>query len=166
MNDEKQYEEAVLAGGCYWGMEEITRDIDGVLDTEVGFTGGDFENPTYADVKKGDTGHAEAIWVMFDPEILSFRELLEWFFKMHDPTTRNRQGNDLGSQYRSAVFYQSDEQREVAEKMVQEVKDSGRWENEVVTQIVKGGEFTAAMESHQDYLQKNPDGYTCHYIRD
>jgi methionine-S-sulfoxide reductase len=166
MSEEERVEEAVLAGGCYWGIEEITRDIDGVLDTEVGFTGGEFENPTYADVKKGDTGHAEAIWVQFDPDVLTFRELLDWFFKMHDPTTRNRQGNDIGSQYRSAIFYQSEEQREVAEKKIKEVIESGRWENPVVTQVVQGGEFIPAMESHQDYLQKNPNGYTCHYIRD
>lgn len=166
VTEEKQYEEALLAGGCYWGMEEITRGIDGVVDTEVGFTGGDFENPEYADVKNGTTGHAESIWVQFDPEILSYRELLEWFFKMHDPTTTNSQGNDKGSQYRSAVFYLSEEQRETAEAVKKEVDESGKWDKPVVTQIVPGSEFIAAMDSHQDYLQKNPNGYTCHWIRE
>jgi peptide methionine sulfoxide reductase msrA/msrB len=160
-------ETAVLAGGCFWGMEELLRKIPGVLETEVGYTGGMLPHPTYDDVHNGDTGHAEAVRITFDPKKLSYADLLEkWFFKMHDPTTANRQGNDVGTQYRSAIFYTSPEQKEVAQAVKARVDKSGKWKRPVVTEIAQAGRFTRAEESHQDYLQKHPDGYTCHYMRD
>lgn len=160
-------EEAILAGGCFWGMEEIIRAVPGVIETEVGYSGGTLKEATYNDVKKGNTGHAEALRVVFDPAKLSYEALLrDWFFRMHDPTTLNRQGNDRGSQYRSAIFYSSDEHRQVAERVKKEVEASGRWEKPIVTEITKAGEFWRAEEYHQDYLQKNPGGYTCHWMRD
>ncbi|QSQ25996.1 bifunctional methionine sulfoxide reductase B/A protein [Pyxidicoccus parkwayensis] len=160
-------ETALLAGGCFWGMEEILRKIPGVLKTDVGYTGGVFKHPTYEDVSSGETGHAESVRVVFDPKVLSYETLLEkWFFRMHDPTTPNRQGNDVGTQYRSAIFYLSDEQRRVAEEVKARVNASGKWKRPVVTQITPAGEFTPAEEYHQDYLEKNPGGYTCHYLRD
>lgn len=160
-------ESVFLAGGCFWGMEEIIRAIPGVRDTLVGYTGGDLPNPTYEDVKKGATGHAESIKVLFDPSVLSFETLLrDWFFKMHDPTTLNRQGNDIGSQYRSAIFYGSEQQRQTAEAVIEEVDASGNWQNPVVTEVAAAGDFWAAETYHQDYLQKYPDGYTCHWLRD
>jgi peptide methionine sulfoxide reductase msrA/msrB len=160
-------EVALLAGGCFWGMEEILRSVPGVIDTEVGYAGGSTRSPTYRQVSGGRTGHAETVRVLFDPSRLSFAELLEkWFFRMHDPTTPNRQGNDVGTQYRSAIFATSDEQVKVAEEVVAKVAASGRWEAPIVTQIVPAGPFTRAEEPHQDYLQKNPGGYTCHYLRD
>lgn len=158
---------AILAGGCYWGMEEILRDVEGVVDTEVGFAGGIAATPSYGDVKKGDTGHAESVKIVFDPARVSFAELLEkWFFRMHDPTTPNRQGNDVGTQYRSAIFYTSKAQRRVAERVKAKVNESGQWKKPIVTEIVPATAFTAAHQAHQDYLQKNPKGYTCHYMRD
>lgn len=158
---------AVLAGGCFWGMEDILRQIPGVLDTEVGYTGGRVANPTYEDVRTGESGHAEAIRIVFDPSKLSYAELLEkWFFRMHDPTTKNRQGNDVGTQYRSAIFVMSDEQREVATAVKRRVDASGKWKAPIVTEIVSAGPFTPAEGYHQDYLVKNPGGYTCHYLRD
>lgn len=160
-------EVAILAGGCFWGMEEIIRKIPGVLDTEVGYTGGDTPNPTYRQICTGSTGHAEAIRVTFDPTRLSFAELLErWFFRMHDPTTPNRQGNDVGTQYRSAIFHASEEQRRVAEEVRAKVGASGRWKSPIVTEIVPAGPFYPAEDYHQDYLEKNPGGYTCHYVRE
>jgi peptide methionine sulfoxide reductase msrA/msrB len=160
-------EVALLAGGCFWGMEEILRTIPGVIDTEVGYAGGRTGAPTYDEVKKGRTGHAETVRVHFDPSRLSFATLLEdWFFRMHDPTTPNRQGNDVGTQYRSAIFYTSEEQRKVAEEVRARVAASGRWRAPVVTEIVPAGPFTRAEDYHQDYLQKNPGGYTCHFLRD
>ena len=159
-------EVAVLAGGCFWGMEEILRKIPGVIGTEVGYTGGKTASPRYEDVHTGATGHAEAVRITFDPSQLSYAALLEqWFFRMHDPTTRNRQGNDVGSQYRSAIFVTSKEQRAVAEQVKQRVDSSHRWSAPVVTEIVEAGPFTLAEDYHQDYLQRNPDGYTCHYLR-
>jgi len=164
---EATMEEAILAGGCFWGMEEIIREIPGVIDTEVGYSGGKTEKPTYNDVKTGQTGHAEAIKVTFDPKKLSYADLLEkWFFKMHDPTTMNRQGNDLGTQYRSAIFYTSEEQKKVAEEVKARIDKSGKWKKPIVTEITKAGEFTNAEGYHQDYLQKNPGGYTCHFMRE
>jgi peptide methionine sulfoxide reductase msrA/msrB len=161
------FETAVLAGGCFWGMEELIRSIPGVIQTEVGYTGGTTKDPTYEDVKTGRTGHAEAVRIVFDPKKISFEELLEkWFFKMHDPTTRNRQGNDVGSQYRSAIFVTSPEQRRVAEAVKARVDASGKWEAPVVTEIAQASAFTVAEDYHQDYLQKYPDGYTCHFMRD
>ena len=159
-------ETAILAGGCFWGMEDILRKIPGVTATEVGYTGGQLENPRYEDVKTGKTGHAEAIRVEFDPAKISYREVLSYFFRMHDPTTLNRQGNDLGTQYRSAIFYLSEEQRRTAEEKKREVDLSGKWRRPVVTEIVPASEFFPAEGYHQDYLEKNPGGYTCHYLRD
>lgn len=165
-NASGQTETAYLAGGCFWGMEDIIRDIPGVLDTEVGYTGGHVPDATYPDVKTGKTGHAESIKVVFDPGQLTYAELLGWFFRMHDPTTEDRQGNDRGSQYRSAIFYLSETQRETAERVKKEVDASGKWRDPIVTEITPAGPFYSAEEYHQDYLKKNPGGYTCHYLRD
>jgi peptide methionine sulfoxide reductase msrA/msrB len=160
-------ETAILAGGCFWGMEEILRKIPGVLEIDVGYTGGKSPHPTYADVHQGTTGHAEAVRVVFDPSKLTYADLLEkWFFRMHDPTTKNRQGNDVGSQYRSAIFVTSPAQRKIAEEAKAHAAKSGRWKNPIVTEIVDAGTWTPAESYHQDYLQKNPGGYTCHYMRD
>jgi methionine-S-sulfoxide reductase/methionine-R-sulfoxide reductase len=160
-----QTQVATLAGGCFWGMEEILRKIPGVVDTEVGYTGGHTKNPTYEDVHRGDTGHAESIRVVFDPSVISYEELLGYFFRMHDPTTKNRQGNDIGTQYRSAIFYHSEEQKKVAERVKAEVDASGKWKKPLTTEIVPAGPFYPAEEYHQDYLEKHPGGYTCHYLR-
>jgi peptide methionine sulfoxide reductase msrA/msrB len=159
-------EEALLAGGCFWGMEEILRDIPGVIDTEVGYTGGATSGVTYQDVRTGRTGHAESIRVVFDPDRLSYEDLLGTFFRMHDPTTLNRQGNDVGTQYRSAIFYRDEAQRRTAEAVKARVDASGKWKRPVVTEIVPAGEFWPAEDYHQDYLEKNPGGYTCHFLRD
>ncbi|HEY6559211.1 MAG TPA: peptide-methionine (S)-S-oxide reductase MsrA [Polyangiaceae bacterium] len=160
-------ETAVVAGGCFWGMEEILRGIPGVIETEVGYTGGTTASPEYDAVKTGRTGHAEAVRIVFDPAKLSYETLLEqWFFRMHDPTTPDRQGNDVGTQYRSAIFVTSPEQRAIATRIKERVAKSGKWSAPVVTQIVPAGAFTPAEEYHQDYLQKNQGGYTCHYMRD
>jgi methionine-S-sulfoxide reductase len=147
-------------------MEEILRQVPGVLDTEVGYTGGTTRHATYKDVKSGRTGHAESIRVVFDPARLSYEDLLGWFFRMHDPTTPNRQGNDIGTQYRSAIFYTSEDQRRVAESVKARVGASGTWPRPVITEIVPASEFWPAEDDHQDYLVKNPGGYTCHYLRD
>jgi len=157
---------ATLAGGCFWGMEEILRKIPGVLDTTVGYTGGKTPNPTYKDVCTGKTGHAEAVQIVFDPEKLSYEQLLGYFFRMHDPTTLNRQHNDVGTQYRSAIFYHNEEQRQIAEKVKAQVDKSGKWKKPIVTEITAASEFYPAEEYHQDYLQKNPGGYNCHFLRD
>ncbi|MBX5483113.1 MAG: peptide-methionine (S)-S-oxide reductase MsrA [Myxococcaceae bacterium] len=159
-------ETAILAGGCFWGMEDILRKIPGVVDTEVGYTGGTLENPRYEDVHLGTTGHAEAVKVIFDPKVLSYEELLGYFFRKHDPTTKNRQGNDVGTQYRSAIFFTSEAQRVIAEKVKARVDASGKWKKPIVTEIVKAGPFWPAEAWHQDYLVKHPGGYTCHYLRD
>jgi peptide methionine sulfoxide reductase msrA/msrB len=164
---EATVEEAVLAGGCFWGMEEILSKIPGVIESTVGYAGGSTPNPKYEQVRTGSTGHAEAIRILFDPKRVSFQDLLEqWFFKMHDPTTKNQQGNDRGSQYRSAIFVTSAKQREVAELAKQHAQESGRWKRPIVTEIVDAGEFTPAEEYHQKYLDKHPGGYTCHFMRD
>jgi methionine-S-sulfoxide reductase len=157
---------ATLAGGCFWGMEEIIRHINGVLNTTVGYTGGDLGNPTYNDVRTGATNHAEAIQVEFDSETLGFMELLSYFFRMHDPTTPNQQGNDIGTQYRSAIFYHDETQKSQAQLMIQQINDSGKWKRPLSTQLVEAGIFYPAEEYHQDYLKKNPGGYTCHWLRD
>jgi methionine-S-sulfoxide reductase len=160
-------ETAILAGGCFWGMEDILRKVPGVESTLVGYTGGAVEHPRYEQVKTGTTGHAEAVQVVFDPGKLSFEELLEsWFFRMHDPTTVNRQGNDIGSQYRSAIFFTSETQRLVAERVKARVDASGKWKKPVVTEIIPATPFWPAEEFHRDYLVKNPGGYTCHWLRD
>ena len=157
---------AYLAGGCFWGMEQIIRKIPGVLDTEVGYTGGKSINPTYNEVKTGKSGHAETLKVVFDRNKLSYEKLLGTYFRMHDPTTKDRQGNDIGTQYRSAIFYLSEAQKSTAEKVITNVTDSKKWRDPIVTEVVKAGEFTPAEDYHQDYLVLQPDGYTCHYIRD
>lgn len=158
---------AVLAGGCFWGMEQILREIPGVLQTEVGYTGGSAPNPSYEDVSSGRSGHAEAVRVVYDESVLGFRQLLaDWFFRMHDPTTQNRQGNDVGTQYRSAIFITDEAQRQVAESVIRELDKSGKFASPIVTTIEAAGAFTPAEEYHQDYLQKHPSGYTCHYLRD
>lgn len=156
---------ATLAGGCFWGMEEIFRAVPGVITTEVGYTGGTTENPTYEQVKTGTTGHAEAIQITFDPNEVSFATLLELFFRMHDPTTRDRQGNDRGSQYRSACFYHSEIQRETAARVMVDPQTAARWTAPIVTQLVAASKFYSAESYHQDYLQQYPDGYSCHFVR-
>jgi len=164
--DSGERETAILAGGCFWGMEEILRQIPGVVETEVGYTGGTVKNATYAIVKHGDSGHAEAVKVIFDPRRISYEQLLGWYFRMHDPTTKNRQGNDVGSSYRSSIFTTNSAQKKTAEEVRERVDKSGKWKNPVVTEIVAAADFWSAEEYHQDYLEKNPGGYTCHYLRD
>jgi peptide methionine sulfoxide reductase msrA/msrB len=160
-------ETAVLAGGCFWGMEEILRGIAGVVETDVGYIGGATADPTYSTVKTGRSGHAEAVRVVFDPKELSYEELLEkWFFRMHDPTTRDRQGNDVGTQYRSAIFVTSDDQEAIARRVRERVDKSGKWPRPVLTEIARASAFTPAEDYHQDYLQKNKGGYSCHFLRD
>ncbi|GEP88791.1 peptide-methionine (S)-S-oxide reductase [Chitinophaga terrae (ex Kim and Jung 2007)] len=154
-------EKAILAGGCFWGVEELIRQLPGVNSTVVGYTGGDVPNATY----RNHGTHAEAIAITFDPGKLSYRELLEFFFQIHDPTTRNRQGNDIGASYRSAIFYLDEKQHETAVKLIDEMNASGKWPGKIVTEVVPASDFWDAEEEHQDYLQKHPFGYTCHYIR-
>jgi methionine-S-sulfoxide reductase len=156
---------AYLAGGCFWGMEELVRAIPGVLETEVGYTGGNTPDARYEQVTTGKTGHAESLKVVFDPRQLSYRHLLFEFFRMHNPTTRNQQGNDIGSQYRSAIFYLNEEQRHTAEEVIKSVDASGEWQAKVITEVVPFRQFYRAEEYHQKYLVKNRGGYTCHYIR-
>ncbi len=158
-------ETAYLAGGCFWGMEELMRHIPGVIETEAGYTGGNTPNAIYEQVKTGRTGHAESLKIVFDPRELTYRHLLFEFFRMHDPTTRNRQGNDIGTQYRSAIFYTSEQQRRTAEEVIRTVEGSGEWKARIVTEVVPFKEFYRAEEYHQKYLVKNPHGYTCHYVR-
>jgi len=159
-------EVATLAGGCFWGMEDIIRQIPGVIETTVGYTGGVVDNPTYQVVKLGTTNHAESVEVVFDADKLSFSELLTYFFRMHDPTTVNRQGNDIGTQYRSAIFYHNEVQKKAAEEMIKKVDASGKWPKPIATQLIPASKFYPAEEYHQDYLKKNPGGYTCHWLRD
>jgi len=154
-------ERAVLAGGCFWGMQDLIRKQPGVISTRVGYTGGRVKNATY----RNHEGHAEAIEIIFDPAKTSFRTMLEFFFQIHDPTTLNRQGNDLGTSYRSAIFYTSDAQKRTAEDTIADVEASGLWPGKVVTEIAPAGEFWEAEPEHQDYLERYPDGYTCHFIR-
>jgi peptide-methionine (S)-S-oxide reductase len=154
-------ERAVLAGGCFWGMQDLIRKYPGVISTRVGYTGGDVPNATY---RKHGT-HAEAIEIIFDPTQISYRTLLEFFFQIHDPTTRNRQGNDLGMSYRSAIFYTSDEQKRIAEDTIADVEASRLWPGKVVTEVTPAGPFWEAEPEHQDYLERIPDGYTCHFVR-
>jgi peptide-methionine (S)-S-oxide reductase len=156
-----QTETAILAGGCFRGMQDLLRRYPGVLSTRVGYSGGDVPNATY----RNHGNHAEAIEIVFDPQQISYRQILEFFFQIHDPTTRNRQGNDVGASYRSALFYLSDKQREIAEDTVADVEASGLWPGKVVTEITPAGPFWEAEPEHQDYLERLPDGYTCHFIR-
>ncbi len=163
----QQTEVAVLAGGCFWGVEDILRGVPGVIDTDVGYTGGWLENPTYHDTHDSASGHAEAVRITFDPSVLSYEELLEkWFFRLHDPTTLNRQGNDVGTQYRSAIFPQSPEQREAAERVIVRVNAAGKWKRPVTTSIEPAATWYSAEAYHQDYLRKHPGGYSCHFLRD
>lgn len=154
-------EQAILAGGCFWGMQELIRRLPGVIATRVGYSGGDVPHATY----RNHGMHAEAIEVIFDPAKLSFRQLLEVFFQIHDPTTIDRQGNDRGTSYRSAIFYTSDDQKRIALDTIQDVDASGIWPGKVVTQVEPAGDFWEAEPVHQDYLQRNPGGYTCHFPR-
>ncbi|WP_018318041.1 peptide-methionine (S)-S-oxide reductase MsrA [Bradyrhizobium sp. WSM2793] len=154
-------ERAVLAGGCFWGMQDLIRKQPGVISTRVGYTGGKVKNATY----RNHEGHAEAIEIMFDPARTSYRAMLEFFFQIHDPTTLDRQGNDRGTSYRSAIFYASDEQKKIAEDTIADVEASGLWPGKVVTEVAPAGEFWEAEPEHQDYLERYPDGYTCHFIR-
>ncbi len=157
---------ATLAAGCFWGVEELLRSIPGVLDTQVGYTGGSTPNPVYEQVKQGTTGHAEAIQIEFDPAVLTYEDLLRLFFRLHDPTTKNRQGNDVGTQYRSAIFFHSDAQKMAAEKVKTDVNASGKWKDRVVTEIIAASQFYSGEDYHQKYLKKNPLGYTCHFWRE
>lgn len=154
-------ETATLAGGCFWGMQDLIRRAPGVVSTRVGYTGGDVPNATY----RNHGTHAEGIEITFDPDQLTYRRLLEFFFQIHDPTTKNRQGNDVGLGYRSAIFYASDEQKATAEEVINDVEASGRWPGKVVTEVAAVGPFWEAEPEHQDYLERIPNGYTCHYIR-
>ena len=154
-------EKAILAGGCFWGVEELVRKLPGVESTAVGYTGGDVPNATY----RNHGTHAEGIEIQFDAEKIAYRSLLEFFFQIHDPTTLNRQGNDRGLSYRSAIFYLNDEQKQIAEALINEMNASGKWPGQVVTAVQPAGDFWNAEEEHQAYLQKNPYGYTCHFIR-
>lgn len=159
-------ETATLAGGCFWGVEELLRQLPGVIETEVGYTGGDPSATTYEQVKKGHSGQAEAVRVVFDPARVSYEEILHYFFRLHDPTTLNQQGNDRGTQYRSAIFYHNENQRTAADKVITEVTTLGRWKKPIITEVVAAGPWSPAEQYHQDYLQKQPNGYTCHFLRD
>jgi len=154
-------ERAILAGGCFWGMQDLIRRFPGVISTRVGYSGGDVPNATY----RNHGTHAEAIEIIFEPEKTSFRDLLEFFFQIHDPSTKNRQGNDIGVSYRSAIFYTSHVQRQVAEDTIADVDASGLWPGKVVTELAPAGDFWEAEPEHQDYLERLPNGYTCHFIR-
>jgi peptide-methionine (S)-S-oxide reductase len=154
-------ERAVLAGGCFWGMQDLIRRYKGVISTRVGYSGGDVPNATY----RNHGTHAEAIEIIFDPSKISYREILEFFFQIHDPSTRNRQGNDLGPSYRSAIFYTSEDQKRVALDTIADVDASGLWPGKVVTEVAPAGDFWQAEPEHQDYLERIPNGYTCHFVR-
>lgn len=154
-------ERAVLAGGCFWGMQDLIRRLPGVISTRVGYTGGDVPNATY----RNHGTHAEGVEITFDPEIISFRKLLEFFFQIHDPTTPNRQGNDLGASYRSAIYYADEMQRDMAIKTIADVNASGLWPGKVVTELEPIGDFWEAEPEHQNYLERFPNGYTCHFPR-
>jgi peptide methionine sulfoxide reductase msrA/msrB len=158
-------EVATLAGGCFWGMEEILRKIPGVISTRVGYTGGTTKNPTYKMICTGATGHAEAIEIVFDPAKITYEQVLGYFFRMHDPTTLNQQHNDIGTQYRSAIFYHDDEQKKVAEAVKAKFNASKRFKKPIVTEITKASEFYVGEDYHQKYLVKNPGGYNCHYLQ-
>jgi len=154
-------EHAVLAGGCFWGMQDLIRKFPGVISTRVGYSGGDVANATY----RNHGSHAEAIEIIFDSQKITYRQLLEFFFQIHDPTTRNRQGNDMGTSYRSAIFFTSEDQRRTALDTIADVEASGIWPGRVVTEVVPAGAFWEAEPEHQDYLERYPEGYTCHFIR-
>jgi methionine-S-sulfoxide reductase len=157
-------ETATLAGGCFWGVEELIRKLPGVIDTTVGYTGGTLEKPTYEDVKKGGTGHAETVEITFDPAVISYEEILDFFFRMHDPTTKNRQQNDVGTQYRSTIFVHDAKQREAAVQAIE--RNQPRWQRPIVTEVTDATTFWPAEDYHQDYLKRMPWGYNCHFVRD
>jgi peptide-methionine (S)-S-oxide reductase len=154
-------ERAILAGGCFWGAQQLLRRRPGVISSRVGYSGGNVANATY----RNHEGHAEAVEIIFDPAQISYRDLLEFFFQIHDPSTKDRQGNDVGTSYRSAIFYTSDEEKRVALDTIADVDASGIWPGKVVTEVTAAGDFWEAEEEHQDYLEKDPFGYTCHYVR-
>lgn len=154
-------ERAILAGGCFWGVQDLVRKLPGVISSRVGYSGGDVPNATY----RNHGTHAEAVEIVYDPEKISYRDLLEFFFQIHDPTTKNRQGNDIGTSYRSAIYYTSDEQKRVAIDTIADVDASGLWPGKVVTTVEAAGPFWEAEPEHQDYLERIPDGYTCHWVR-
>ncbi len=159
--EEQMSEKAILAGGCFWGMQDLIRKRPGVVSTRVGYSGGDVPNATY----RNHGSHAEAIEIVFDPKVTNYRTLLEFFFQIHDPTTPNRQGNDIGASYRSAIYYTTEEQKQVALDTIEDVNASGLWPGEVVTEVEPAGPFWEAEPEHQDYLERIPDGYTCHFPR-
>ena len=157
----ENYQKAYIAGGCFWGMEDLFRKRKGIVDTEVGYIGGENDNPTY----KYHPGHADGIELVYNPNETNFREILDYFYRIHNPTTIDRQGNDRGSSYRSAIFFQNDEEKQIAEEVIEIVDKSGRWDGKVVTTLEPYSTFWPAEESHQDYLEKYPEGYTCHFER-
>lgn len=154
---------ALLAGGCFWGVEDLLRKVPGVVSTEAGYTGGQTDQPLYIQVKTGTTGHAEAVEIKFDSSKITYGEILDHFFQLHDPTTPNQQGNDIGSQYRSAIFFLNEKQKQIAEAKIKEWQP--KWKKPIVTEVVPASKFFSAEDYHQDYLVKNPNGYTCHYYR-
>ncbi len=162
---QKNWEVATVAGGCFWGLEDLLRKIPGVVEVQVGYTGGKLAHARYEEVKKGSTGHAEAVQLLFEPKKISYEDILLHFFRYHDPTSLDRQGNDVGSQYRSAIFFESETQKKAAEKIIERVNKSGKWSTPVVTKLVPANDFWRAEDYHQDYLQKQPEGYTCHFDR-
>jgi peptide-methionine (S)-S-oxide reductase len=161
MSDHTETETAILAGGCFWGMQDLIRRLPGVISTRVGYSGGDVPNATY----RNHGTHAEAIEIVFDPEQTTYREILEFFFQIHDPSTKDRQGNDMGTSYRSAIYYADERQQRIANDTIADVDASGLWPGRVVTQVEPAGPFWEAEPEHQDYLERIPDGYTCHFVR-
>ena len=163
--NQNSFEVAYLAGGCYWGLEDLIMEIPGVEQTKVGFSGGHIKNVSYKEVTRGDTGHAESIEIKFQSKELSYEDLLFNFFRMHNPTTLNQQGNDKGTQYRSSIFYTNDEQKNIAQHVINIVNESKKWDDPVLTEIIAFTNFYPAEETHQKYISKNPDGYSCHFVR-
>jgi len=163
--NQNSFEVAYLAGGCYWGLEDLIMEIPGVEQTKVGFSGGHIKNVSYKEVTRGDTGHAESIEIKFQSKELSYEDLLFNFFRMHNPTTLNQQGNDKGTQYRSSIFYTNDEQKNIAQNVINIVNESKKWDDPVLTEIIAFTNFYPAEETHQKYISKNPDGYSCHFVR-
>lgn len=159
-SDPSEFKKAYVAGGCFWGLEDLLKTRAGIIDTEVGYAGGENENPTY----ENHPGHAEAVEITYDPKLIDYRHILDFFFQIHNPTTLNQQGNDKGTSYRSAIFYQNEEEKKIAEEMIKIVNESERWANPVVTSLEPFSRFWTAENYHQDYLLKNPSGYTCHAI--
>ena len=166
MTPMKVKQTAVFGGGCFWGVEELLKKLDGVIKTDVGYAGGTSKNPTYSQVTTGETGHAEVVRVEFDPNKITYEELLNEFFRLHDPTTLNKQGNDVGTQYRSIILAQNKEQQQEAEDFIKKVEDSDQWKKPITTKVTLSTDFYLAEDYHQDYLDKNPNGYTCHFIRE